>query len=179
MLAPSQPQPSQKMFETRIWDKLRNFDPALPVFVESESKKVGNLRVPDTLITRMRASRCLRLESDTATRVELLREDYAHFVERPEALAAKLDCLAPLHGAERIGAWKSHLEGGRWDALVEELLESHYDPAYRRSLLRNYVEAQSAAPVEVRDISREGFLALAKRLARDHGQPISVKLPQK
>jgi tRNA 2-selenouridine synthase len=176
---PDSPQPTQKSFETSLWTRLSGFDPSRPVFVESESKKVGNLRVPDALITRMRASRCLRLEAGTATRVELLREDYAHFVERPEALAAKLDCLAPLHGAERIGAWKSHLEGGRWDALVEELLESHYDPAYRRSLLRNYAEAQSAAPVEVRDISREGFLALAKRLAQDHGQPISVKLPQK
>jgi tRNA 2-selenouridine synthase len=95
-------------------------------------------------------------------------EDYAHFVERPDALAAKLDCLAPMHGAERIDAWKSHLGRGEWNALVRELLESHYDPAYRRSLFRNYVGAESGAPVEVRDISREGFLALAKALARVH-----------
>jgi tRNA 2-selenouridine synthase len=89
-------------------------------------------------------------------------------VARPEALAAKLDCLAPLHGAERIDTWKSHLGRGEWDELVRELLESHYDPAYRRSLLRNYLDAQSAAPVAIADISRAGFLALARRLARDH-----------
>jgi tRNA 2-selenouridine synthase len=149
------------------------------VFVESESKKVGNLRVPDALITRMRASPCVRLEADTATRVALLMEDYAHFVASPDALAAKLDCLAPLHGAERIGTWKSHLEHGEWNELVRELLESHYDPAYRRSLFRNYVGAETAAPLEVRDISHRGFLAMAERLARDHGQDISVKLSQK
>ncbi len=166
---PDNPQPTQKSFETSLWTALSGFDPKRPVFVESESKKVGNLRVPDALITRMRESKCLRLEADTATRVELLMEDYAHFVARPEALAAKLDCLTPLHGTERIGTWKTHLERGEWDALVRELLESHYDPAYRRSLFRNYVEAQGAAPVEVRDISRAGFLALAKQLARDHG----------
>ena len=166
---PDAPQPTQKSFETSLWTALSGFDPARPVFVESESKKVGNLRVPDALITRMRESKCLRLEADTATRVELLLEDYQHFVSRPQALAAKLDCLAPLHGAERIGTWKSHLERGEWDELVRELLESHYDPAYRRSLFRNYVDANTAAPVEVRDITRTGFLALARRLARDHG----------
>ncbi|MGZ5037120.1 MAG: tRNA 2-selenouridine(34) synthase MnmH [Usitatibacter sp.] len=176
---PGSPQPTQKSFETSLWTALSEFDPAMPVFVESESRKVGNLRVPDALIARMRESGCLRLEAETAARVELLREDYAHFVDSPEALAEKLDCLAPLHGAERIGSWKEHLEGGRWDALVAELLESHYDPAYRRSLLRNYAGAESAPPIEVRDISREGFAALARRLARDHGQPISVKLSQK
>jgi tRNA 2-selenouridine synthase len=166
---PQAPQPTQKSFETSLWTALSGFDPARPVFVESESKKVGNLRVVDALITRMRASKCLRLEADTAARVALLMEDYAHFVATPPALAAKLDCLAPLHGAERIALWKSQIEAGRWDELVRELLESHYDPAYKRSLFRNYVEAQSAEPVQVNDISREGFLALAKRLARDHG----------
>ncbi len=166
---PDEPQPTQKSFETSLWTALSDFDPARPVFVESESKKVGNLRVPDTLITRMRAAKCLRLEAETGTRVELLLEDYSHFVARPESLAAKLDCLAPLHGAERIDTWKAHLEHGEWKALVRELLESHYDPAYRRSLFRNYVDAESAAPVEVRDISRAGFLDLARRLARDHG----------
>jgi tRNA 2-selenouridine synthase len=166
---PGAPQPTQKSFETSLWTALSGFDPERPVFVESESKKVGNLRVPDALITRMRESKCLRLEADTATRVALLLEDYAHFVARPEALAAKLDCLAPLHGAERIDAWKSHLGRGEWNELVRELLESHYDPAYRRSLLRNYAEAQAGEPVQVRDISRAGFLALALGLKRDHG----------
>ena len=161
---PDNPQPSQKSFETTLWTALSGFDPARPVFVESESKKVGNLRVPDALITRMRDSECLRLEAAAPERVALLREDYAHFEARPGALAQKLDCLAPLHGAERISQWKALLEAGDWDALVHDLLESHYDPAYRKSLFRNYRGAQAATVVEVRDISRAGFLTLARRL---------------
>ena len=161
---PDNPQPSQKSFETSLWTALSGFDPARPVFVESESKKVGDLRVPDALITRMRESECLRLEVGAAERVALLREDYAHFEARPAALAEKLECLAPLHGSERIAQWKSLLEAGNWDALVRDLLESHYDPAYRKSLFRNYRGAQTATVVEIHDISREGFLALARRL---------------
>lgn len=50
---PSESQPSQKAFETRIWQLLRGFNPAQPVFVESESKKVGNLRVPEALMQKI------------------------------------------------------------------------------------------------------------------------------
>ena len=166
---PGAPQPSQKALETAIWEALSGFDPARPVFVESESKKVGNLRVPEHLIERMRASRCVRLEAEVDTRVALLLEDYAHFVGEPGVLAAKLDLLRDLHGAERIASWKEHLAAGRWHPLVRDLLESHYDPAYRRSLFRNYRDAQSGACAEVRDISPEGFLRLARALAAENG----------
>lgn len=166
---PDEPQPSQKSFETSLWNALSRFDPARAVFVESESKKVGNLRVPDALIERMRDSACVRLESDTATRVKLLLEDYSHFVSHPGALAAKLDCLKSLHGGERIDGWKGQLDRGEWNSLVSDLLANHYDPAYRRSLLRNYRRAEEAPAVAVSDISGEGFLDLARRIARDHG----------
>jgi tRNA 2-selenouridine synthase len=166
---PDAPQPSQKSFETSLWTALAGFDPERPVFVESESRKVGNLRVPDALIARMRASGCIRLEAAEAARVALLLEDYAHFVDRPHALADKLDCLKNLHGAERIAHWKEQLARGEWQGLVSDLLANHYDPAYRKSLLRNYPGAHDARVVEIGDITREGFLALARRLKRDHG----------
>jgi tRNA 2-selenouridine synthase len=161
---PDAPQPSQKSFETAIWSTLSSFDSSLPVFVESESKKVGNLRVPEALIERMRQSPCIRLEAGERERVALLREDYSHFESRREALAEKLDILMPLHGSERIAHWKSLLEAGDWDALVRDLLENHYDPAYRKSLFRNYKHAQAGEAVPVNGISRAAFLALARRL---------------
>lgn len=166
---PDMPQPAQKAFETGIWTLLSRHDPARPVFVESESRKVGNLRVPEALIERMRASRCFRLEAGVETRVELLMQDYAHFVAEPAVLEAKLDLLRDLHGAERIAQWKSRLGAGEWAALVRELLEGHYDPAYRKSIARNYRDAPNATPIAVGDISAGGFAELARGLAREHG----------
>lgn len=166
---PQAPQPSQKSFETSMWAALSGFDRKRPVFVESESKKVGNLRVPDALIQFMRASRCLRLEVPMDARVALLLEDYAHFVAHPQRLAAKLDLLSELHGAERIEAWKARMAQGDWQALVSELLEDHYDPAYRKSLARNYRDAASGAAIPVSDISLEGFRRLAASLRAEHG----------
>lgn len=166
---PNEPQPTQKRFETELWERLSRFDPKRPVYVESESKKVGNVRVPDALIQRMRAARCFRLEASGEMRVAMLMEDYAHFVASPEALMAKLELLRDLHGAERIAQWEDHLARGAWDSLVRDLLENHYDPAYRKSLFRNYREAQEARVLEVRDAGRAGFLDLARGLVREHG----------
>jgi tRNA 2-selenouridine synthase len=43
---PTQP---ERAFDNRVWEALRGFDPARPVFyIESESKKVGNVAVPES-----------------------------------------------------------------------------------------------------------------------------------
>ncbi|MHB8166355.1 MAG: tRNA 2-selenouridine(34) synthase MnmH, partial [Sulfuricella sp.] len=47
---PDADQPSQKLFESRLWEALQKFDPDHPVYVEAESKKIGNIRAPDALL---------------------------------------------------------------------------------------------------------------------------------
>jgi tRNA 2-selenouridine synthase len=161
---PNEPQPSQKMFETRIWDKLRRFDPSKPVFVESESKKVGNLRVPEVVMERMRAAPCISLTLSRPNRVRLLMEDYQHFCADPSALNRQLDHLVQLHGRARIETWHGMANGGQLPELVDELLVQHYDPAYLRSIDRNFVQYPQAEVVELGDISKEDFLAAARKL---------------
>lgn len=163
---PSCPQPSQKMFETSIWDKLRRFDPARPVFVESESKKVGQLRVPDALMQKMRGSPCISLTLSRPNRVRLLMEDYQHFTDSPDTLNAQLDCLVKLHGREKINAWHEMANGGAMPLLVDQLLVEHYDPAYLRSIDRNFVQFGQAEVVELHDIGEADFLAAARHLYR-------------
>lgn len=162
---PAQPQPTQKMFETRLWWTLRSFDPARPVFVESESRKVGDLRVPDALIERMRAAHCVRVELPLPERVRLLRDEYLHFEADPQALFAQLDCLVPLHGRERIESWKALARQGQWDALVERLLVEHYDPAYQRSIRRNFGRIDAAPTVRPASASEAAYAELARSLA--------------
>src|SRR5262249_11880259 len=80
---PGRAQPAQKMFESALLAGLRRLDPARTVFVEGESKKIGELQVPDALIESMRASPCVRLETGLETRVTLLMEEYRHFLADP------------------------------------------------------------------------------------------------
>jgi tRNA 2-selenouridine synthase len=161
---PDEPQPTQKMFETRIWDKLRRFDPSRPVFVESESKKVGNLRVPDAVMERMRAAPCVALTLARPNRVRLLMEDYAHFARDPQALNGQLDHLVQLHGRARIDEWHALANSGAMPELVDQLLVEHYDPAYLRSIDRNFVQYGQARVLALNDIGPQDFIRAAQAL---------------
>ena len=162
---PDAPQPSQKMFETRVWDGLRKLDPHRPVFVEAESKKIGQLQVPDALLDTMRAAECVRVEAPVAARVRFLIEEYRHFLADPAALKAQLDCLVALHGREVIARWQAAADRGEWEALVADLLENHYDPAYRKSTHRNYARLAAARVVQPPDLSPPVIAAFAAELA--------------
>lgn len=164
---PDRPQPTQKLFETRIWHALREFDPAKPVFVESESKKIGNLHTPETLLTRMRGSACVNLNADTPVRVALLKQEYVHFLGDAESLNRQLDCLVPLQGRERIESWKNQARVGQWDELVADLLVRHYDPAYGRSLGKNYAGALSGPNLILSAPDPATVRSLAKRFLAD------------
>ncbi len=137
-LIPGQPQPSQKQFDTRVWDALRKLDPAKVVWAESESKKVGNVSVPDALMTALRASACARLELPIEERVKLLMQDYDFFVKDPTFFCGRLDVLKDLRGAAVINDWKARVHDGKVQGVVRELLELHYDPGYASSTRRNY-----------------------------------------
>jgi tRNA 2-selenouridine synthase len=162
---PQAPQPSQKMFETRLWWALRALDSRRPVFVESESRKVGQLRLPNALIDHMRAAECIQLALPLHARVRLLRDEYSHFEADVPSLLAQLDCLVPLHGHERVASWKRLAEEYRWDEMVARLLEEHYDPAYHRSIQRNFVRAADAQHVSLASDLQEEFSRAAGDLA--------------
>ena len=147
-LVPGSPQPGQKQFDSRLWDSLRGFDPARPVYVESESKKVGDLRVPERLIEHMRAAPCIRLDLSLQARVALLMQDYHFFVKDTAAFCERLDALRVLRGNEVVKGWQEAARAGRTEEVVRELLVQHYDPIYLQSIERNFAgyAAPRAAP---------------------------------
>lgn len=161
---PASPQPSQKGFESRLWDTLRRCDPSRPVFVESESRKVGALRVPDALIDCIRASQCTALRLSLENRKRLLMEDYAHFVRDPAWLNERLGRLTALHGHARIEHWQDLALAGQMHVLVGELLAEHYDPLYLRSIYRNFIRAKEANELELPDIDEGSFRRAAQIL---------------
>jgi tRNA 2-selenouridine synthase len=161
---PAEPQPSQKLFDSRLWTALSGFEPARIVYIEAESKKVGVLRVPEKLMTLMRASDCVEVATPHPLRVKLLREEYAHLITDKKLLFSKLDCLTDLHSSVRIDVWKSLANDGLWDLFVENMLVHHYDPAYGRSMFRNYTGVNRAKALEVTDISEAGFRRVAQQL---------------
>ncbi len=161
---PGQPQPSQKAFDTRVWDALRRCDPARPVFVESESRKVGNVAVPTALMEAMRRSPCLNLVLEEAERVALLMEDYDFFVRNTAEFCGRLDVLAEIRGKATVQHWKDQVASGHISDVVQQLLTLHYDPVYLQSMQRNFVLFSQAEDISPRDRSPGAMDALAQRI---------------
>ena len=163
-MIPGVPQPSQKAYDSRIWAALRSFDPARPVYIESESKKVGNVSVPDGLITAMRASPCLRLDLAENERVALLLEDYDFFVRDIEFFCERLLALSEARGKATVQDWRERARSGDVASVVRELLVLHYDPGYLQSMQRNFSQYPAARTLIPRDHSVAAMQALAASL---------------
>ena len=161
---PDRSQPAQKLFESRIWQALRRFRPDRPIYIEAESKKIGRLRVPEALITRMWRSPCLRIDVPLHARVDFLKRDYGHFLHDLEDLNAKLSCLHSLHGADKISRWLLLAQAQQWDTLVEQLLIGHYDPAYGRSTLSHYPTLDRAPVVFADCIDEQSLGVMAQNI---------------
>ena len=163
---PGVDQPSQKWFDSLLVERLRRFDPAKPVWVESESKKIGAIQLPDALLKDMHGGRVFRLSAPMAERVALWREDYSHFERDLDALLARLSFLRPLVGGEEFERWQNLVQERRAPELFRRLMEAHYDPAYARSISRNYPQIADAAQLEAKRLDGEALLELARRLHR-------------
>jgi len=162
---PGQPQPSQKGFETALWQALRAFSPERPVFAEGESRLIGRLRVPEPLLERLRAAPCIEVQMPLTARVDFLLQDYAHFVDDIEAFCSRLGALRELRGAVTVQRWQALARAGALRAVVQELLTDHYDPGYQRSMQRNFAGFAAAQPLALADGTAETLAASARSLA--------------
>ena len=161
---PGLQQPTQKRFDTLVWEALRQLDPARPVFIESESKKVGNVTVPSALIEAMHQSPCLNLMLSDSERVALLMEDYDFFVRDVESFCERLQVLAAFKGKEVVDGWQAQLRSGEIAPVVQALLTQHYDPTYLASMRRNFSQFEKARMIEPADHSVAAMTELAREL---------------
>lgn len=122
------------------------------------------LRVPEELITRMRASPCLRLEVPLSARIDLLIEEYQHYLDDPRPIIEQLALLLPLRGRETVENWQSLAQAGNWPGLVAALLKEHYDPAYLRSLSNNYAARDDDWQFSASDLSCASLKKLAEKI---------------
>ena len=171
-LLPGVAQPTQKTFDTRLWAALRGLDVLRPVYIESESKKVGNVAIPEGLIAAMRASPCVQLELAEDERVQLLLEDYDFFVQDVAFFCERLAALTQACGSQLVQRWQQRARTGNIYDVVRELLVKHYDPVYLQSMRRNFAHYPAAALAAPADRSVRTMRAMAREIVR--GQAASA-----
>ena len=159
-----EPQPSQRFFETGLWSALRAFDRNRPIWVESESRRIGTCHQPEALILAIRSAPCIVVEADRAVRTALLMDEYRHLTADAKRLLDQLAHLIPLHGHQRIDSWRKLANQAEWRELVESLLQFHYDPAYDRSMRSNFSHFAHAPAVRLNAADEMGLEAAVDSL---------------
>lgn len=147
---PHEVQPAQKGFDSLLAHELAAFDPARPVFVEAESKKIGSIQLPDALLRSLGAADCIRVEASLEDRVEFLCDDYSALFDEPAQFKTQLARLTELHGRQVVAHWHALIDAQAKAELFRELIEQHYDPAYRRSSHYLYPRLPLALPFAFR-----------------------------
>lgn len=161
---PDRPQPTQKHFETTLCTRLQALDPARPVYVEAESRKIGVVFVPEPLILAMRRSACIAIDATRDARLSFLVRDYGYLGDDVALLQANIARLAELQSRETIARWHELAAQRDLSTLFGELIDLHYDPLYRRSQNGNYAGFATAPRLSCDDLSDAGIQDLARRI---------------
>jgi tRNA 2-selenouridine synthase len=161
---PGKPQPSQKLFETRLFSELERLDPSRTVVVEAESSKIGEIVLPPALWQAMSNAPRIELAAPREARVRYLLRAYADIADDRAALSWALASLPGRHGYKRLTAWNERIASGDLAGLADELVERHYDPAYARCQRRNGRPALGV--VEMDELSEDAQILAAARIAK-------------
>ena len=145
------PQPTQKYFESQLLQALQSFNPDETVWVESESNKIGQLYLPQSLWKIMKQSNCVEIKLPVDARVKFLLQEYPHLINNPEILKTKLEQLKSCCGWQKISQWHRMINNQDWELFVKDILKSHYDPTYRKSMQLNFNQIEQV--VCLRDLS--------------------------
>ncbi len=157
------PQPSQKMFESRLLLALERLELNRPVIIEAESSKIGDLMVPPALWRAMQSAPHLVLVAPRAERARYLARTYGDIVAEPEALEAAFHRLPIYPSQRRLQEWRRWVAAGDFATLAEALIALHYDPAYARS--RRKLGREPLAQIRLGTLDDAGLEGAAETIA--------------
>ena len=171
---PDTRQPSQKTFESELLYRLNRLDPAKPVYVEAESRKIGGVHVPECLIEAMRGSPGVAIDAAREVRVAYLLRDYGYFTENPAYVLQRIAALKQFCGEKTLQEWQGLVHAGQWEAFVDALLATHYDPLYQKSQRTNYA-AGGELCVTASSLDDRAIAQLAAELLAATSQPAPAR----
>ena len=172
---PGQAQPSQKAFETHLATVLEGLDLNRPVFIEAESRKIGQIALPTPLVERLRAAPCLEICASVETRLAYLLRDYAYLGDDPAALARRLSVLREAHGGQVVAQWQAWAHEQALAPLFEALATQHYDPLYARSQSGNFKRWAERQPIAAARLDDGGIEDVAHAVLGTVAQPPLIR----
>jgi len=120
---------SQKSFESKIYHMLKGAKSSL-VFIEAESKRIGNAMIPDFVFEKMKKGIHLFIDADIEFRTKLIVKEYTRFENCNEEIIECLKRLEKYLGEKNVDRYCQSVLKSEYDEVVSELMVKHYDPMY-------------------------------------------------
>jgi tRNA 2-selenouridine synthase len=124
---------SQKMFESRLWEKLNSLKNEKLVFIEGEAKKIGDIFVPTKLFQVMEESTTVEITSSMESRTKRIVRDYFTHQEdeKIKNILIKLKAFLSNNTVEEL---IKQIDEKNYLEVAKVLLEDHYDKQYTHAL---------------------------------------------
>jgi len=128
---PDSGQPSQKWFETVLYNYIESLETDKVVWVENEGSKIGSVNVSRRLFEKMCRSPRVHINVSLEDRVDYILKDYDYLIHNKELkLPELLKRIEKYAGKKTCTAWLKHLEEKNYRELVIGLIK-YYDASYK------------------------------------------------
>lgn len=154
-------QPSQKFFESLIFNKIQNLNLKDKIYIEAESSKIGNIHIPKSIWKKMIKSPRIEISANVELRAKFLVSDYDYMCNDPTLINPIIKGLKNRLSKELFDEWTNLINKKNWFDLTKSFLENHYDPSYSSNTIKNdrkvikKITATSLNNSDIKDIAKK------------------------
>ena len=131
---PNKKQPSQKLFESKIFASLNDLKNKKKVFIESESSKIGNLFLPQIVLNKIKTSQAIEINANLDQRIKFLLNDYSKYIREENSFLELFKHAKNKVSLKTINNWLKLYKNKNWYKLAHYLIVDYYDPLYTHNL---------------------------------------------
>ena len=153
-------QPSQKFFESLIFNKIQKLNLKDKIYIEAESSKIGNIHIPKSIWKKMIKSPRIEISANVELRAKFLVSDYDYMCNNPTLINPIIKGLKNRLSKKLFDEWTNLIDRKKWFDLTKSFLENHYDPSYSSNTIKNdrkvikKITATSLNNSDIKDIAK-------------------------
>ena len=154
-------QPSQKFFESLIFNKIQKLNLKDKIYIEAESSKIGNIHIPKSIWKKMIKSPRIEISANVELRAKFLVSDYDYMCNDPTLINPIIKGLKNRLSKKLFDEWTNLIDKKKWFDLTKSFLENHYDPSYSSNTIKNdrkvikKITATSLNYSDIKDITKK------------------------
>ena len=159
-------QPSQKYFESLVFDKITKLNLKKKIYIEAESSKIGNIHIPKSIWKKMIISPRIEISANVGLRANFLVKDYDYMCNDPILIDPIITGLKNRLSKKLLDSWIKLIDSKNWYDLTKSFLENHYDPSYSSNTIKNdrkVIKKITAISLDNSDIKKIAKNILNKR----------------